>query len=159
MKKITMSALLVGLVVLASCNKDDAAAAGSSSVAGTATIKGVAKAERNGNVAGLEPKGSATVLAIYNMEDLVLNPVPGTIYPDVTLSTTTATDGSYSFSIPTNGKPVSVKIKPQDFIENQLGAAPLGTAQPITENVFFSAGAINLNISEKESLIRNIDFL
>lgn len=116
MKKtiIIAAALILGLV---SCKKEEVKAKSSAkSYSGSATISGIIKAELDATNANLEFAPSGTVVLLeYDEKDLILDPDTAKNYATITVSTTVDANGYYSASVPTNGKTVTVAVKPQDF--------------------------------------------
>ncbi len=150
MKKtiVIATALILGLV---SCKKEETIAATSNSYSGSATISGVVKAELDVTNANAEFAPAGTVVLLeYNQEDLYLNPDPTRVYETKTVSTTVDANGSYSASVPTNGKDVDVKVMPQDFAYNQITGA--GT----TARVVFTVSPVNTSVIKGSKKV--IDF-
>lgn len=109
-------ALFLGMTLMG-CKKDDDNGPVVSN--GKATIIGYLKAQLNTNNSDYEPAANVKVQAIINSEDLVTNPDPNKNYPDIVYNTVTDVNGKYTFNVDANGKPVYVKIIPQDFEAKQ----------------------------------------
>lgn len=152
MNKILTFALAGLVLVSVGCKKDEKAVT-PPTIASSANISGVVKAETDTTNAILETQSNVNILAIFNKIDLVLNPVAGQTYPDVTVSVLTDADGKYSLNIPTNGKTVNVTLKPQDFL------SPVVTGPTTTSpDQLFTSSQQTLSINEKEKKIIDINY-
>jgi hypothetical protein len=153
MKRTLLSLVALTLLVATSCKKDEEVTTTGSSLASSATIQGIVKADTDITNASPELKSGAIILAKYNKADLILNPQPGVTYPDVVISATTNSSGQYSFTIPTAGKPVTVEIIPQDFKQDVITG-------PSTSNsdVLFMDGGTTLTVIEKEVKLYDINY-
>ncbi len=109
-------ALLLGMTMVG-CKKDDDNGPVVSN--GKATIIGYLKAQLNTNTADYEPAANVKVQAIINSADLVNNPDPNKNYPNIVYNTITDVNGKYAFTVDANGRPVDVRILPQDFEAKQ----------------------------------------
>ncbi len=140
MKKtiVIASVLLLGLT---SCKKEEVKApAAEPSYSGTATISGVVKAELDITNANKEYAPAGTIILLeYSQEDLVLNPT-ATTYEIKTVSTKVGSNGGYSATVPTNGKPVAVKVSPQDFEYDQI------TGPGTTTRVVYTKASTNTSV-------------
>ncbi len=153
MKRTLLSLVALTLLVATSCKKEEVVPAAGSSLASSATIQGIVRADTDITNASSELKSGAIILAKYNKADLILNPQLGVTYPDVVISATTNSAGEFSFTIPTAGKPVTVEIIPQDFKQDVITG-------PLTSNsdVLFSDGGTTLVVIEKEVKLYDINY-
>lgn len=143
----------VGLIFMSIGCKKKETKPSTPSIASSATISGTVKAETDNTNVNSEVQANIKIVATYNKMDLVLNPVAGQTYPVVSVTAFTDATGKYTLSIPTNGKPVDVTLKPQDFISNVVTSPNTNTPDQL-----FSSAPISITVVEKDAKIINISY-
>ncbi|HBX51411.1 MAG: hypothetical protein A2275_12715 [Bacteroidetes bacterium RIFOXYA12_FULL_35_11] len=142
MKKVLFSLFALGLVSMLSfnsCNKANTST--SEPVAGTATIKGVIKADINLDGTDETVPAGTKVIAQINAVDLIDNPTPGYNYGKIQYETTTSSIGEYSISVAAGTKSVSVNLICDDIIAGSAAfpriilTGPTASASVVKNNV------------------------
>jgi hypothetical protein len=139
MKRKVLSVIAIAAVVMTSCKKAEPANyLGSATVTGKITADLDLSNDINGAgayQAGFTPdsKAGINVYAEVNTRFWDQKPDPNYTYLIKTYSTTTAADGSYSFTIPATEKPYSITIKVGEFTHNQVQYAADGNHGTVTK--------------------------
>jgi hypothetical protein len=132
MKRKVLSVIAIAAVVMTSCKKNEPANyLGSATVTGKVTADLDLSNDVNGAGAyqqGYTPdsKAGINVYAEVNTKWWDQKPDNNYTYLIKTYSTTTAADGSYSFTIPATEKPYNITIKVGEFVQDQVQYAADG---------------------------------
>ncbi len=142
MKKVLFSLFVLGFVSILSfnsCNKANTST--SEPVAGSATIKGVIKADLNLDGTKETVPSGTKVIAQINAVDLIDNPNPGYNYGKIQYETTTNSTGEYSISVAAGTKSVTVNLICDDIIAGSAAvprlilSGPTATTTVVKNNV------------------------
>jgi hypothetical protein len=142
MKRKVLSVIAIAAVVMTSCKKAEPA-----NRLGTAVITGKITADldlsNDVNGAGAyswgftpDTKAGIQVYAVVNTKIWDQTPDNNYAYEIKTFSTTTAADGTYSFSIPATDKPENITIKVGEFTQDQVQYAADGNNGSVSKRFY-----------------------
>ncbi len=150
MKRKVLSVIAIAAVVMTSCKKAEPA-----NRLGTAVITGKITADldlsNDVNGAGAyswgftpDTKAGIQVYAVVNTKIWDQTPDNSYAYEIKTFSTTTAADGTYSFSIPATDKPENITIKVGEFTQAQTQYAADGNHGSVNKRFYTSDRTISI---------------
>jgi hypothetical protein len=162
MKKTLLFAATALTLVFASCKKDDKTTSITLPVediaAGTATIRGILKANTDGTTANDETVAGEKIVVTIDTKDWYLNPIPGKIYPKKRYETTTGGDGAFEIrvDVSSNQKLTGVTLTAIEFTKNKIESLTstklyrwIGTP-PVVSIGDLSVGEVRLKIVTME---------
>jgi len=113
-----MNAIIAVIILfsLSACKKENT---NSSSPLYQATVTGKAWATFDQDASNaVQPVAGAKIYAVINTKDLVINSDANLTYANKIYTTTTASDGTFAFTIDTNIKDVTVSFYSDDIVRN-----------------------------------------
>ncbi|RLD47995.1 MAG: hypothetical protein DRI94_13175 [Bacteroidetes bacterium] len=96
------------------------------------------------------------IIAVVNAADLVVNPIAGHTYEDITFETTVDANGEYSITVDAIAQDANYTIKAQDFIYDQTVMDVYPATK--TERKVFTAADQNTSIVKNNTKVIDITY-